>query len=52
MCGISSYAEFPERVRFSFVNTTRNHCGIYGIIMYLNGVAQLMIIDDFFIHND
>jgi len=52
MCALSAYAEFPDLVRYSFVNTTRNHCGIYGIIIYINGVAELMIIDDFFMHQD
>jgi len=52
MAAIAAYAEWPDRIRTTIVNTTRNHCGIYGVIFHINGVAELMIIDDFFLHND
>ena len=50
-CG-SSFAEWPERIKTTFINTKKNHCGIYGVIFYVDGEKIVQIVDDFFMHND
>jgi hypothetical protein len=52
MAAVSAYAEWPDRVRATFINTKKNACGIYGIIVHINGVKSVCIVDDFFLHND
>ena len=47
MSALSGFAEYEERVKKTFVNTTNSDNGIYGVNFYSLGVPHTVVIDDY-----
>jgi len=47
MSAIAIMAEWPKRVMDAFIIDTANEQGVYGLVLYKNGIKQVIIIDDY-----
>ena len=46
LSSLAALAERPERIRSMFLNDDANDYGVYGTVMYKNGVKMCVVIDD------
>lgn len=51
LAACASYAEFPERVKASFITKRINKCGIYAVIFNISGKEVPVLVDDHFAVN-
>ena len=46
LSSLAALAERPDRIRNMFLNDDANDYGVYGSVMYKNGVKMCVVIDD------
>jgi hypothetical protein len=48
LCVVSALSEYRNRIKNIFLTDITNQYGVYGIRLYLNGIPEEIIVDDYF----